>query len=197
MDVVFFASQDEFRAWLEANHDKQTELIVGFYKKGSGQSGMTYKQGVDQALCYGWIDGISRSIDAGRYTVRFTPRKPKSIWSAVNIKRIGELTALGLMRPPGIKAFETRDPARTNLYSSEQRDEDVKLTDAQEATFRANPGAWDNFQNMTPSYRKTAIWLVISAKQDATREKRLAELIECSARGLRIPSLRRKGDAQG
>lgn len=187
---MYFASEDEFRAWLEANHNKQTELFVGLYKKISGRGGLTYPQGVDQALCFGWIDGISRSIDADSYTIRFTPRKAKSIWSAVNIKRVGELTALGLMRPPGIKAFETRDPARTNLYSGEQRDEDVKFTAAQEATFRANAEAWDNFQKMTASYRKTATWLVISAKQEATREKRLAELIECSAQGLRVPSLR-------
>lgn len=194
MEVVFFASQDEFRAWLTQNHAKRAEIHVGFYKVGSGLPTITYKEAVDQALCFGWIDGVRRGIDQISYMNRFTPRKQRSIWSAVNIKRVGELTDMGLMHPAGLRAFETRDVSKQNLYSFEQSDETLKFSDAQEAAFRASADAWAFFQKAPPSYTKAAIWWVISAKQEATREKRLAELIDCSARGLRIPSLRRSTD---
>lgn len=192
MDVTYFASQAEFRAWLLENHDKATFLQVGLTKKGSKTPGLSYKQAVDELLCFGWIDGTGRRINDEYYTVRCTPRKPKSIWSAVNLKRYDELKALGLVHPAGEKVFEGRDPAQVQKYTHEQKPEDLKLTDEQEAQFRANPVAWENFQKMAPSYQRAAIWLLISAKQEATRVKRLAELIAASERNEPINALRRR-----
>lgn len=191
MNVTYFASRADFRAWLLENYETSTEVRAVLAKKGSSIPGLTYKDAVDEALCFGWIDGTGRRIDDQRYNVRFTPRKPKSIWSAVNLKRYQELKALGLVHPAGEKIFEERDPAQVQKYSHEQNPENVKLTDAQEAQFRADPVAWENFQKMAPSYRRAAIWLVISAKQEATQAKRLAELIADSARGLKVKGLRR------
>lgn len=192
MDVTYFASRAEFRAWLLENHDKSTEIRAVLAKKGSKTPGLTYKEAVDEALCFGWIDGIGRRIDDERYNVRFTPRKPKSIWSAVNLKRYAELKELGLVHPAGEKTFEGRDLGQVQKYSHEQKPEDLKLTAEQEAQFRANPVAWENFQKMAPSYQRAAIWLLISAKQDATRAKRLAELIAASERNEPINQLRRR-----
>jgi uncharacterized protein YdeI (YjbR/CyaY-like superfamily) len=189
MDVTFFASSDEFRQWLEQNHDTMQELWIGFYKKDSGKTGITYKEAVDQALCFGWIDGIRKSVDTLSYMNRFTPRKRSSNWSSVNIKRVGELTEMGLMHPAGIKAFTERDPRRSEMYSFER--ENVALDSAYEEKLRANEKAWSFFQAQPPSYRKPAIWWVMSARQEATRLKRLATLIEDSENGLRIALLRR------
>ncbi len=194
MDATFFASADEFRAWLAANHDTATELLVGFYKKDSGRQNMTYQQALDQALCFGWIDGVRRTHDADSYTIRFTPRKPTSIWSQVNIKHVERLTAAGLMQPAGLNAFEQRDPAKQNQYSFER--EHVQLDPAYEAQFRANEAAWAHFQQRPPSYRKPAIWWVMSAKQEATRLKRLATLIADSAAGRKIAPLTRKSERE-
>lgn len=192
MDATYFASQAEFRAWLLENHDKETVVLAALAKKGSKTPGLTYKQAVDEALCFGWIDGTGKRINDEYYTVRFTPRKPKSIWSAVNLKRYDELKALGLVHPAGEKTFENRDPAQVQKYTHEQKPEDLKLTDEQEAQFRANPAAWENFQKMAPSYQRAAIWLLISAKQEATRAKRLGELIAASERNEPINALRRR-----
>src|SRR5437762_11878374 len=144
MEVTFFKSSSDLREWLEEHHDKETELFVGFYKKSSGRSGITYAQALDEALSFGWIDGVRRSIDDTSYTIRFTPRKPRRIWSLVNIKRANELTQLGLMRPPGLKAFNERDESRSKLYSYEI--EIAELDDAYQKQFRANKKAWDFFQ---------------------------------------------------
>jgi uncharacterized protein YdeI (YjbR/CyaY-like superfamily) len=187
MDVTFFKSAAEWRVWLEANHDKATELVVGFYKKDSGRQNMTYQESLDQALAFGWIDGIRRSIDENAYSMRFTPRKPRSTWSAINIKRVGELIERGLMHPAGLKAFNERDATKQGRYSNEQ--EKIELPPEYEAQFRANAQAWEHFQSRPPSYRKTATWWVISAKQEATRLKRLATLIEDSAAGRKIAPL--------
>ncbi len=190
MDALFFATPAEFRAWLEANYDTQTEVLVGFYKKAVGKPTMTYQESVDQALCFGWIDGIRRSIDSESYSMRFTPRKPHSIWSQINLKHIERLTQDGLMHESGLKTFNERDLSKQNQYSFEQDQDQLVLGDAYEAQLRANPAAWDFFENTAPpAYRKTAIWWVISAKQEATRQKRLATLIEDSAAGRRLKHL--------
>jgi uncharacterized protein YdeI (YjbR/CyaY-like superfamily) len=185
--AIFFETQAEFRAWLEANHDKASELWLGIRKKGSGLPSVTYREAVDEALCFGWIDGLAKSMDATSYRQRFTPRRKGSIWSAINIARVGELTRLGRMHPAGLAAFRQRDPTKTNRYSFEQ--ERVQFAAPYEALFRANEQAWAFFQAQPPSYRKPAIWWVMSAKRQETQEKRLATLIADSAEGRRIAPL--------
>src|SRR5687768_11397585 len=186
----FFATPDAFRAWLEANHDRERELVVGFYKKGSGRPSITWPESVDEALCFGWIDGVRKSIDDESYMIRFTPRKSSSTWSAVNIKRVGELTEQGRMRPAGFAAFARRTEAKSGIYAYENRGS-AQLDAADEQEFRANSQAWDFFQAQPAGYRKTAIWWVVSAKQEATRRKRLATLIDDSAHGRTIRQLTR------
>lgn len=178
-DIVFFASADELRAWLEARYDTARELWVGFYKKDAGKSGVTYPEAVDQALCFGWIDGVRRSLDGTSYTNRFTPRKPGSMWSLVNTRRVAELTELGLMHPAGLRAFEQRDPEKSLFYSQEVRNQ--PFSPEHEAAFRASAGAWAFFQTQAPSYRRMATHWVNSAKQEATRLKRLRTIIAESA----------------
>ena len=190
--VRVFASSDDFRAWLEANHDSATELWVGYYKKGVPKTSMTYKQAVDEALCFGWIDGIGRRIDDEVHANRFTPRTKRSTWSAVNVARMGELIAAGRAHPAGIRAFEARTANNTGIYSYENRPGD--LPDAYLAQLRANQAAWTWWQSQRPGYRRTATWWVVSAKQEATRQRRLAELIEDSAAGRAIKPLRYGGD---
>jgi uncharacterized protein YdeI (YjbR/CyaY-like superfamily) len=183
---TFFASQADWRAWLEANHAKADELLVGFHKVATGKGGLTYKQALDEALAFGWIDAVRGGGD-GHWTIRFTRRRPKSIWSQFNIKRVGELTELGRMHPAGIKAFETRDEKRTNRYSFENKD--AKLAPEHEKAFRANKKAWAWFEAAPLSYRRPAIWWVVSAKKDETRARRLATLIHDSAAGKRVGPL--------
>ena len=184
---IFFATAADFRGWFEANHDKASELWVGLRKKSSGLPSVTYREAVDVALCFGWIDSAMKSIDATSYRQRFTPRRKGSIWSAVNIARIEELRQRGLVHPAGLAAFEQRDPAKANRYSFEQGD--IKLSEPQEASLRANEKAWDFFQGQPLSYRKPAIWWVISAKKEETRQRRLAILIRDSEEGRRIVQL--------
>jgi uncharacterized protein YdeI (YjbR/CyaY-like superfamily) len=193
MDAKFFPTPAEFRKWFEANHDKESELLVGFYKKDTGKPSITWPESVDQALCYGWIDGIRKKIDEDSYSIRFTPRKKSSIWSAVNIKRVGELTEQGLMKPSGLAVFEQRKEDKSAIYSYEQRDK-VALEADDEKLFKTNQKAWDWFHAQAPSYQKAAIWWVVSAKQEATRKKRIATLIEDSENRLRIASMRRPND---
>ena len=190
MEPIYFATPAEFRGWLEANHGSATELIVGFHKKASGVPSMTWSEAVDEALCFGWIDGVRHRVDDRRYTNRFTPRRSGSNWSAVNVRKVAALTEAGRMRPAGVRAFEARSGSRTGVYSFEQPQE-PKLTREQQRRFRRDPEAWAFFRSMTPSYRRTATWWVISAKQEATRERRLTQLIEDSRAGLRIKQLRR------
>jgi|SRR5581483_7424887 uncharacterized protein YdeI (YjbR/CyaY-like superfamily) len=187
MDAIFFESPSELRQWLADNHDKASELLVGFYKKNSHNKGITYAEMLDEALCFGWIDGVRRTLDETRWTIRLTPRKPGSIWSRVNVKRANELIELGRMQPPGLKAFSARDQNKTNLYSYER--DNAQFGSEYEARFRANEKAWDFFQAQPPSYRKAATWWVISAKQEATRLKRLAILIEDSENGRRLAAV--------
>ena len=196
MKPRFFATPADFRAWLEANHETETELLVGFHKKGSGKPSITWPESVDEALCFGWIDGVRRSLGERDYTIRFTPRRKRSIWSVVNVARVEELTKLGRMRPAGVSAYAARTPERTGVYSFE-RYEGAKLTKAQEKTLRANRKAAAFFDAQPPGYRKIAIHWVISAKQEATRDRRLRLLIADSAAGRRIGPLRRPGKDRG
>lgn len=178
MTPTFFSKQSEFRKWLDKNHKKETELLVGFYKVDSGKPSMTWSQSVDEALCFGWIDGVRKSIDKDSYQIRFTKRKPTSIWSAVNIQKIKELTKQGIMQPAGLASFENRKENKSKIYSYEN--EEVKFSSEFEKQFKANKIAWDYFQSLAPSYRKPSTNWVMSAKQEATRIKRLKELIDDS-----------------
>jgi uncharacterized protein YdeI (YjbR/CyaY-like superfamily) len=189
MKRKFFATPEDFRVWLAQHHTNEMELSVGFYKKASGRPSITWPESVDVALCYGWIDGVRNSIDEVSYCIRFTPRKPTSTWSAVNVRRVAELTKLGLMRPAGLQAFEARKGDKTGIYAYEQR-KNAKLPRAYERQFRANKKAWKFFQSQPPWYRRTATYRVISAKREETRLGRLAELIKESELGLPIKELR-------
>ena len=186
----YFATQVAWRAWLEKHHASGKELWVGFHRVGSGKPSITWPQSVDEALCFGWIDGVRKSIDADSYVIRFTPRRPRSIWSLVNVKRVEELTKLGRMTPAGLRAFEARDPARSGVYSFEQRKESMTLAPPYEAKLRANRKAWAFFQSQAPYYRRMASLYVMSAKKEETRLRRLATLIDDSAKGQRLGPLR-------
>ena len=181
MSPTFFARQSDFRKWLQKNHKKETELLVGFYKVGSGKPSMTWSQSVDEALCFGWIDGVRTSIDKDSYQIRFTQRKPTSIWSAINIKKIEELTKRGLMQQAGLASFEKRKEAKSKIYSYES--EEAEFPPAFEKQFQANKTAWNYFQSLASSYKKISKHWVMSAKQEATRLKRLNELIKDSEQG--------------
>ena len=187
---LFFAKPAAFRKWLERNHGAAHELWVGFYKKETGRPSITWPESVDEALCVGWIDGIRKRIDDESYTIRFTPRKARSIWSAVNIARVAELTREGRMLPAGLAAFERRSADKSAIYAYEQR-KNAAFDEAAERQFRANAKAWEFFQAQPPGYRKTATYKVISAKREETRQKRLAALIADSAAGRRIRELDR------
>jgi uncharacterized protein YdeI (YjbR/CyaY-like superfamily) len=183
----FFPSAADFRDWLERHHATAPELLVCFHKKESGRGGITYPEALDVALCYGWIDGVRKGIDAESYMIRFTPRRPGSTWSAVNIARVRELIAQGLMQPPGLHAFEERDERKTERHSTQRQE--GSLDPALEADLRANGKASAFFAAQPPGYRKTAIFWVMSAKTEETRARRFAHLIELSAAGARIDLL--------
>jgi uncharacterized protein YdeI (YjbR/CyaY-like superfamily) len=185
----FFATPHDFRAWLEAHHGTASELLVGFHKRSSGVPSITWPESVDQAFCFGWIDGVRRGVEDSTYTIRFTPRKSASTWSAKNIAHVSELTEIGLMRPAGLAAFERRTEARSGVYSFEQGT--VELGRAYEEPFRANRAAWTFFHEQPPSYRTPATWRVINAKKEETRLRRLETLIHDSANGRRVKHLAR------
>ncbi len=189
MDAKFFPTPADFLAWLRENHAGERELLVGFYKKDSGQPSITWPESVDVALCFGWIDGVRRRIDETSYTIRFTPRKPRSTWSAVNIRRVQELAAENLLHPAGAKAFAARLEERSAIYSFEQ--EKVAFDSAQQKLFRGDKAAWKFFRSQAPSYQRAATWWVISAKRPETRSRRLATLIDDSASGRRLRHLTR------
>jgi uncharacterized protein YdeI (YjbR/CyaY-like superfamily) len=184
---TFFPTPSDFRAWLEASHDKSRELLVGFYKKDSRKSSITWPESVQVALCFGWIDGIRKSIDETSYTIRFTPRKPTSNWSSINIKFVQELTKKGLMHPAGLKAFAARNEKKS-IYSYEQR-KSPHFTSEQEKQFRANKAAWDFFRSQAPWYQRVTTFWVISAKREETKLKRLSELIRHSQNRRTLPGL--------
>lgn len=181
MAPTFFAKQSDFKKWLEKNHKKETELLVGFYKVDSGKPSITWTQSVDEALCFGWIDGVRKSIDKDSYQIRFTQRKSTSIWSAVNIQKIEVLTKQGLMQPAGLLSFQNRKENKSKIYSYEN--EEVKFSSDFEKQFKENKKAWEYFQLLAPSYKKPSTNWVMSAKQEATKIKRLAELISDSEAG--------------
>jgi uncharacterized protein YdeI (YjbR/CyaY-like superfamily) len=185
VDPTFFATPAEFRTWLEVHHAEKPELLVGYYKKGTGRPSITWPESVDEALCFGWIDGIRRRIDDESYSIRFTPRRSRSIWSAVNIRRAAELIEAGRMTPAGLAAFEARDEDRSAIYSYEQRHA-AQLDPDQEARLRADPTVWEWFTSRPPSWQRAAVYWITSAKKPETRERRLAQLIEDAAVG-RMP----------
>jgi len=184
MNPVYFQDQNEFRKWLEKNHNTKSEIIVGYYKTGTGKPSLTWSQSVDQALCYGWIDGIRRSIDEERYCIRFTPRKPTSIWSNVNINKVEELKKKRLMKEPGLQVYNNRKDSKSGIYSFEK--EAAKLDDDSERSFKSNKIAWDYFMKQAPSYRKTKIYWIMSARQEATRISRLNKLVQASEKHIRL-----------
>jgi uncharacterized protein YdeI (YjbR/CyaY-like superfamily) len=189
---VFFASPVEFRRWLARHHESAPELWVGFHKKSTGRPSLTWTESVDEALSFGWIDGVRKSLGPERYVIRFTPRKRGSVWSKVNVARAERLIREGRMQAAGWRAFAGRDASKTGIYSFEQR-ESAKLRSVELRQFRGNAPAWSFFQSQPPSYRTTAIWWIVSAKRPATRARRLATLIDDSAAGRRIAPLRRAG----
>lgn len=184
-EPLFFESRAKFRTWLEKNHDRVKELMVGFFNKQSGRGGLTYREALDEALCFGWIDGVRRRLDDDSYVQRFTPRKKKSYWSAVNTKRFEELRKLGRIAPPGLAAFEARDAAATRKYSFERKKAEA-FTPEIEKQFRAKKKAWAFYEAQPPGYQKLAAFGVMSAKQEATRMRRLEKLIAESEAGRRV-----------
>jgi uncharacterized protein YdeI (YjbR/CyaY-like superfamily) len=194
----FFAAPAEFREWLEKNHASAQELYVGFHKKSSGKKSITYAEALDEALCFGWIDGVRRSLNETSYIQRFTPRRPRSIWSLVNVKHVERLKKEGRMHAAGLAAYEQRDPQRTGVYSFENAP--LELASEYEKEFRKQKGAWEYFQTYPPYLKKQVSYWVMSAKKEETRLKRLRQLIESSAKGERVgvlPAKNAKGGSKG
>ena len=183
-DAIFFESAAGLRSWLEENHAIADQAWIGYWKKSSGRGGLTYSESVDEALCFGWIDGLTRGIDDDRYATRFTPRRKGSIWSNVNVKRVGELIASGRMGDAGMVAFEARRADRTGVYAQDM--ESVEFPVDLEARFRTHEQAWEFWLKQPPGYRRQMTWWVISAKRDETRQRRMDALIEEHAAGRRI-----------
>lgn len=181
----FFRSGKELGRWLEKNHEQSEELWIGLYTKSSGKGGITYGEALDEALCYGWIDGIRKKLDSDSFAIRFTSRKPRSIWSKVNLGHVARLTREGRMKPAGIAAFRAKEDARTGVYSFERKA--ATLEPAMVRQFRREPRAWVYFESQPPYYRRVASWWVLSAKRDETRARRLEQLIAHSARNERLP----------
>ena len=184
-EAKYFGTPGAFRAWLRKHHDSATELLVLLHKKHAAGLGLTYADALDEALCYGWIDAVRRGIDADTFSIRFTPRKPRSIWSRINVAHVERLEAAKKMTPSGMAAFNARTPERTGIYSFER--EAMTLSPALAKRFRANKAAWTFFQKQPPGYRKLNVFRVMSAKREETRLKRLENLIALSAAGKRIP----------
>ena len=184
MNPKFFRTPSEFRKWLEKNHSKKRELWLGFYKKASNKASIRWPESVDEALCFGWIDGIRKRVDESSYQIRFTPRRRGSIWSAINIKRARELTKQKRMRPAGLKAFAARTENKSGIYSYEQRR--AELGEAYTGRLKKNKSACDFFRAQPPSYRKMISWYIMSAKTEETRSKRLETLMKASAKGKRL-----------
>jgi uncharacterized protein YdeI (YjbR/CyaY-like superfamily) len=184
MDAIFFENESDFRRWLAENHLTESELLVGFYKVTSGRPSMTWPESVDQALCFGWIDGVRRRIDDESYSIRFTPRKPTSIWSAVNIKKVEELTKQDMMQPAGIAAFQKRTENRSEIYAYENAP--AEFSPEFEKIFRDNKTAWSFFTTQAPSYQRVIIHRIMTAKQEKTRRSRLDQAITASKNQKRV-----------
>jgi len=190
MKPRFFPTPAQFRQWLERNYERETELLVGFHKKSSGKKSITYNEALDEALSFGWIDGVRKNLDETSYTIRFTPRKPRSIWSNVNVNHVERLIKEGRMHAAGLDAYERRDPKRTGIYAFENRPRE--FAPEYEKKFRANRTAWKFFEQQPPGYKRTIIFWVMSAKQEETRMRRLERLISDSEKGVRVGLLARK-----
>jgi uncharacterized protein YdeI (YjbR/CyaY-like superfamily) len=182
---IFFAKPVAFRAWLENHHQTKGEQWVGFHRKASGRPSVTWPEAVDEALCFGWIDGLRKTIDTQSYKIRFTPRRPTANWSAINIRRMKELMRNGRVRPAGIKAFQKRVRERSGIYSYENR-KSATLNSAALKLFRTESAAWEFFQRQPASYKQTVIWWVVSAKRPQTQQDRLRKLIAFSKVGHRL-----------
>jgi len=191
-EPIFFETPEQLRGWLDEHHQTADEVFVGAWNKSTGKRSLTWPQIVEEALCVGWIDGIRRSLPGGGWSIRLTPRRKGSNWSAVNIANVARLTDEGRMRPAGLAAFERRTPKRSAIYSYERRHE-AKLSPDEEAQLRANDAARTWFQARPASYRTAATWWVVSAKRPETRERRLASLIEESAAGRTVRALTPQG----
>ncbi|WP_075185115.1 YdeI/OmpD-associated family protein [Teredinibacter haidensis] len=191
-DLIYFKDQDDFCVWLEKHYAKIDEIWVGYFRKGSGKENLTWSESVDVALCFGWIDGIRKTVDEESYKIRFTPRKMNSVWSAVNVKKVEQLITDKRMRPEGLKLFKNRSDKEG--YSSDKRN--IKLDKAYEKQVKANEQAWEYFSNLAPSYKRDSIWWVMSAKKEETRLRRLEVLIESCEEGLKIPMLRQNKPAK-
>jgi uncharacterized protein YdeI (YjbR/CyaY-like superfamily) len=191
-DILFFAAPEELRDWFDANHETAGELWLGYHRKATGRPSVDWSQAVDEALCVGWIDGVRYRIDETTHAQRFTPRRKGSIWSAINVAKVAALTAEGRMRPAGLVAFEARTPEKTAIYSYER--DAAAFSDEEAARFRADEAAWADWERRPPYYRKAATHWVTSAKQVATRERRLASLIEDSAAGRKPRALTPPGE---
>lgn len=183
MKPKFFSTPAQFRQWLEQNHDRVSELLVGFHKKSSGKKSITYAEALDEALCFGWIDGVRKNLDETSYTIRFTPRKPRSIWSLVNVNHVERLKKEGRMHAAGLEAYARRDPKRTGIYAFEN--EPKQLSPAYEKTFRQHKKAWKFFEEMAPSLKKVSIYWIMSAKKEETQLRRLKHVIENSEKGVK------------
>jgi uncharacterized protein YdeI (YjbR/CyaY-like superfamily) len=192
MQPKFFTSPEQFRQWLERNHDSATELLVGFHKRSSGKKSITYAEALDEALCFGWIDGVRKNLNETSYTIRFTPRKPRSIWSLINVNHVERLLKEGRMQPAGLEAYERRDSKRTGIYSFENAPRE--LSPEFEKTFRQNKAAWKFFQAQPPGYKRLLIFRTMSAKKEETRLRRLKQLIESSEKGIRLDTLKKPKD---
>jgi uncharacterized protein YdeI (YjbR/CyaY-like superfamily) len=185
MKPTFFATPADFRRWLKKHHDSATELWVGFHKKGSGKPSITWPESVDEALCFGWIDGVRKSIDERSYVIRFSPRRENSNWSLINIGRVKELVRQGRMEPAGQRAFDARKEEKSGVYAFEQRQQ-ARLDAPSEKRFKARAKAWKFFQDQPPGYRRLMAFWVMSAKREETRARRLEMLIDASANGHRV-----------
>ena len=184
MKPTFFETPAQFRKWLAKNHAKAVELLVGFYKLDSGRKSITWPESVDEALCFGWIDGVRKRVDDASYTIRFSPRRPTSVWSAINIRRVKVLTEEGRMAPAGAAAYEKRRENRSGIYSYEQRPQTLPGPYAKR--MRPHKAAWAFFQAQPPGYKKLMAWWIVSAKTEETRAKRLEKLIAFSTAGKRV-----------
>ena len=193
MQPKFFTSPEKFREWLERNHDGATELLIGFHKKSSGKKSVTYAEALDEALCFGWIDGVRKNLNETSYTIRFTPRKPTSIWSNINVKHVERLQKEGRMHRAGTEAYERRAPERTGIYSFENAPRE--LPPEYEKTFRQNKAAWKFFQEQPAGYKRLMVFRTVSAKKEETRLRRLKQLIESSEKGERMGILKPKDNA--
>jgi uncharacterized protein YdeI (YjbR/CyaY-like superfamily) len=190
MKPTFFSRPAQFREWLATNHNRAGELLVGFHKKSSGKKSITYAEALDEALCFGWIDGVRKNLNEASYTIRFTPRKSRSIWSLVNVRHVERLQKQGRMQAPGLEAYARRDPKRTGIYAFENAQKELPAE--YDRALRKNKTAWKYFEQQPPYYKKTIVHWVTSARKEETRLRRLQQLIDSCEKGVRVGLLNPK-----